>query len=235
MSTQSNPHLLVRLEGIRQALLAHHSGGATLPNAVKGSERETFVADFLEELFPSPFRFGSGAVTDETGACSGQLDIVVEYPFFPSFPMPGGELRLYLAESVAVAIEVKSNVSSQWSQVEHSVQQLRAVNRKWKGSTQLIGGGIVFGAASSTPVPYIAVGYKGFASLESLKERLDKTDPTVRPDAVLTIESGVFVGPGAQAFGAVGLFGLAAVLTNMFRAASSADVDLGAYVAAHVE
>lgn len=235
MSVQPNTHLLVRLEGIRQALLAHHMGGSTLPNAVKGSERETFVADFLEQLFPSPFRFGSGAVTDQTGACSGQLDIVVEYPFLPSFPMPGGVERLYLAESVAVAIEVKSNVASQWGQVEHSVQQLRTVNRNWKGSTKLVGGGIAFGAASSTPVPYVAVGYKGFANLESLKERLNNTKPKERPDAVLTIDSGVFMGLGVQAFGALGLFGLAAVLTNLFRAASSAETDLGAYVAAHVE
>jgi hypothetical protein len=37
---------------------------------------------------------------------SGQLDIVIELPFLPSFPTPGANERLYLAESVALAIEV---------------------------------------------------------------------------------------------------------------------------------
>jgi hypothetical protein len=46
-----------------------------MPSASKGSERETFVRDFLEAVFPSTFRFGSGAVTDSDGNCSGQMDI----------------------------------------------------------------------------------------------------------------------------------------------------------------
>jgi hypothetical protein len=44
---------------------------------------------------------------------SGALDIVVEFPFLPSFPAPGGDERLYLAESVALAIEVKSDLCAQ--------------------------------------------------------------------------------------------------------------------------
>jgi hypothetical protein len=40
---------------------------------------------------------------------SGQIDLVIEYPFFPSFPLLGtSQQRLYLIESVAMAIEVKS-------------------------------------------------------------------------------------------------------------------------------
>ena len=49
-----------------------------MPNASKGSERERFVSDYLQTLFPLPYRFGSGAITDATGALSGQLDVVVE-------------------------------------------------------------------------------------------------------------------------------------------------------------
>ena len=99
-----------------------------MPSVSKGSEREAFVRDFLQLVFPSPFRFGSGAVIDSDGNSSGQIDIVVEYLFLPSFPMPGGTDRLYLAESVAVALEVKSNVSTQWKEVEHSAASMRKVS-----------------------------------------------------------------------------------------------------------
>lgn len=206
-----------------------------MPSAVKGSEREVFVRDFLEQLFPRQFRFGSGAITDQEGACSGQLDIVVEYPFLPSFPMPGGSERLYLSESVALALEVKSDVSSQWSQVEKALGLLRPIRRRWKGETTLGARGITFGQPSETPVPYIAVGYTGYASLATLDAKLAATPAEKRPDGVLVIDSGVFVGPGCRADGVFGLYGLAIVITNLLRAVSAADGDIGAYVAAHVE
>lgn len=226
-------YLLQRLTGIQQALLAHHTGGVAMPSAVKGSERETFIKDFLEQVFPPPYRFGSGAVTDSEGACSGQLDIVVEYPFLPSFPMPGGLQRLYMAESVAVALEIKSNLASQWNEVESSVKKLRTVQRRWKGSTSMISSGIAFGASSVTPVPYIAVGYKGYRTVEALKARLEATAPEARPYGALVVESGVFVSPTAEAFGSVGLYALCIVITQMFKAVASAETDIGAYVAAH--
>ena len=48
---------------------------------------------------PPIYRFGTGDATDSTGNKSGQLDVVVEYPFSPSLPVVGtGQSRLYLAE-----------------------------------------------------------------------------------------------------------------------------------------
>ena len=111
-----NPHLVARLTGIQQALMAQHVGGTGLPNAVIGNERETLLREFLQKVFPSHFRFSSGAITDSEGRLTGQIDIAVEYPFIPSFPMPASNDRLILAESVLAAIEVKSNLVSQWNQ-----------------------------------------------------------------------------------------------------------------------
>ena len=102
-----------------------------MPAASRGSGRETFVRDFLQEVFPSPFRFGAGAVTDAAGTQSGQIDIIIEYRFLPSFPMPGGSDRLYLAESVVAGVEVKSNLASQWDEVERSTAALRTLKRRW--------------------------------------------------------------------------------------------------------
>lgn len=75
--------LAARLEGIQKILMAHHGAGALFPTAAKGSERETLVREFLERVFPPPFRFGAGAIADSAGTLSGQLDVVVEFPFLP--------------------------------------------------------------------------------------------------------------------------------------------------------
>jgi hypothetical protein len=102
------------LDGIRKILMAHRDARASLPSATSGAEREVLVREFLGQVFPSQFRFGSGAIIDAAGRTSGQLDIVVEFPFLPSFPPPGSAQRLYLADSAALVIEAKSDLSKQW-------------------------------------------------------------------------------------------------------------------------
>ena len=93
--------------------MAHVTGSTGLPSAFKGSERENFSRDYLQQIFPAHRRFATGAVTDSIGNISGQVDIAIEYGHLPSFPMPKTNQRLILAESVAFVIEVKSDLSSQ--------------------------------------------------------------------------------------------------------------------------
>jgi hypothetical protein len=64
-------------------------------------------------VLPPIYRFGTGVITDVGGNLTGQVDIVMEFPLTASFPMPAGKQRLYLAESVAAVIEVKSNLSQE--------------------------------------------------------------------------------------------------------------------------
>jgi hypothetical protein len=108
--------------------------------ASKGREREAFIHFFLSQILPSIPQFGCGDITDCNGqntqegeGKSGQLDIVIECPFLPSLPSLGMR-RLYLAESVAAVIEVKSDVASQWDEVQRTamkVKQLRLMGRSW--------------------------------------------------------------------------------------------------------
>jgi hypothetical protein len=49
----------------------------------------------------------------------------VEYPFLPSFPMPGSHDRLVLAESVLAVIEVKSDLVAQWDQATATIRAVR--------------------------------------------------------------------------------------------------------------
>lgn len=159
---------------------------------------------------------------------SGQIDIVIEYPFLPSFPMPGGTDRLYLAESVAAAIQVKSNLSSQWNEVEDTTTSLRKLQRRWTSISGALGNASFY-KGLATPIPYLAVAYTGYKSVESLQERLQKTSEEARPTGVLVVDSGAFVCGDTYAIGELGLYGFAVVLTQMINAVGSADADLTAY------
>jgi hypothetical protein len=123
-----NIHVLRRLEGIQDILNGVHRHSDPLSPASKGQERQAFIEDFLAKVLPPIYRFGTGDATDAAGNRSGQLDVVVEYPFAPSLPAIGsGKTRLYLAESVAAVVEVKSNVASQWEEVVRTAAQLASI------------------------------------------------------------------------------------------------------------
>ncbi len=161
-------------------LMAGHASGGTMSSATKGSDREDFIHKFLENVLPPQFRFGYGDITDLSGRKSGQIDIVVEYPLLPSLqiPIPGGASRLYLAEGVAAVIEVKSDLTAQWSEVETTSEKLRPLRRKF---------GTRMGIAPRY-IPLFAVGYKGWKKLSSLEKYLAKDVV----DGILVIEEGLF-------------------------------------------
>lgn len=218
-----NPYLVQRLGAIQQALIAQHMGGHGLPNATVGNERETFLREFLQKLFPTHRRFTTGAVTDSNGALSGQVDIVVEYGFVPSFPMPSTDERLLLAESVALVIEVKSDLSAKWHQVCETTARVKCLKRNLNPIMTLGGG-------PPDSIPCIAVGYTGHRTIQGLTERLNATPELQRPDAALVIDSGCFSGYGLTAFGPLGLYALCFVINHTFTQLLLAAPDLIGYV-----
>ena len=110
-----NQHVVQRLAGIQVILNGVYQASSSMSASSKGTERESFIDEFLSKVLPPVYRFGTGDATDISGNKSGQLDVVVEYPLSPTLPSVGaGQSRLYLAESVAAVIEVKSDISSQW-------------------------------------------------------------------------------------------------------------------------
>ena len=217
-----NAHLVQRLSGIQQTLLAQHASGVGLPDAVVGAEREVLLREFLQRVFPSHRRFTTGAITDSAGGISGQIDIAVEYPFIPSFPMPATEERLMLAESVAVVLEVKSDLSAQWSEVVATTEKVKALRRQMNPT-------LVIGRPPPATIPCIAIGYHGQKTLEGLAQRLNTTPEHRRPDAALVIESGCFVGFGMEATGPVGLYALCVAVNSLFQQLGAAAPDLLAY------
>jgi len=175
-------YLCDRLSGIKDMLMGVHKASSGGSSATIGNEREQFVTLFLSKVMPLPFRFGTGDATDESGNRSGQLDIVLEFPFLPSFPVLGIGPRLYLTESIAAVIEVKSNIRSQWKQVLKTAEHLASLKRNLD----------YFLSAQAGPtmdrIPFFAIGYEGWRKVTTVQKKL--ADGPI--DGILVIEPGVF-------------------------------------------
>lgn len=142
-----------RLQACLDQLRAAYAGGSPMSSASKGMERELFVEVFLKNVMPPAYRFGSGDVVDAKGNTSGQVDIVIESLTVPSFPLVGVALpRLYLAEGVGAAIEVKSDLASQWEEAVGTAERLSRLQPQ---------------------IQPIVVGYRGWAKWETLATRID--------------------------------------------------------------
>jgi hypothetical protein len=101
-----NTYLKQRLEGLLQHFRAAHFAGGVSASANRGTEREAFLLAFLSQVLPPIYRAGTGEITDIAGNRSGQVDVVIEMPWAPSFGFPASPVRLYPAEAVGVAIEI---------------------------------------------------------------------------------------------------------------------------------
>lgn len=176
-----NQHVLQRLTGLQSILKGVHQSSVGLSTATTGQERAAFIDEFLSKVLPPIYRFGTGDATDANGKRSGQLDVVVEYPFSPSLPIVGaGQTRLYLAESAAAVIEVKSNLSSQWSDVVRTANALAPLQRSF-GAT------MSFGASPTSRIPLFAVGYTGWATMPALQNNFINA---AHVDGALVIDAG---------------------------------------------
>ena len=222
-----NTYVVQRLAGIQAILMGVHSASVPMSSSSRGAEREAFVERFLGDVLPPIYRFGSGDATDANGHRSGQLDVVVEYPVAPSLPGVSGPqaTRLYLAESIAAVIEVKSDVSRQWSEVLKTASQLSPLKRSF-GATMTMGG-----FALSETVPLFVASYVGWKNLDTLKVNLSKATEVA---GVLVIDQGLFVSSpsygGIEATGPLALWGLISVLhliTNALQAASTNPLPYG--------
>ncbi len=214
-----NQYVLKRIKGIQQQLMATYQATIDLSSASKGNEREFFIDLFLSQVLPSHYRFGTGDATDKQGNRSGQLDVVVEFPFLPSLPLAGGsKYRLYLAESIAAVIEVKSNAANQWDQVVQTAIKLSKISREPLPYTrQMFGGEVTVGGKSTSitgmhtvgdgikidgrsvtiagkdisldKIPMFVVSYTGWSNIESIKEKIEQN----YVDGILIIDNGFYL------------------------------------------
>ena len=171
-----------RLHGVWKSLVALHSGGASMSSASRGREREQFVDEFLCKVLPPAYRIGSGDVIDSFGNKTGQQDIVVEFSFLPTMPAIAGKERLYLAEGVAALVEVKSNLTNEWEDVQRKATIIKKLCRQFRSP------GLTLYGVPPPQIPYFAVGYNGWKTTDTLQNKCD----TSGVDAILIIENGLF-------------------------------------------
>lgn len=228
-----------RFESYRTIMIAQHNAGKSISSATKGAEREEFIRLFLSRILPNSYRFSCGDIIDQEGTTvsednipgSGQVDIVLEAKYEPSFPMPTTEQRLILAESVIAAVEVKSS-RTQWDEFLKKTQRVKCLNRKMRincmsgnddqsempishlfnVTNEIDAQGAMIEAGK---IPIIGVFYEGWTNRSTLESKIQKIPYEQRPDAVLTIDPGYFVYHGKTYSGAQGLYAFVVLLTKL--------------------
>lgn len=219
----ANKHLLERIAGIQQILMGVHATGASMSASSKGREREQFIDEFLKNALPPIYRFGTGDATDASGHRSGQLDVVVEYPFAPNIPLGAGNpTRLYLAEAVAAVVEVKSDVANQWEEAKHTALSIAPLKRDF-------GGVMVLGKPPPKHIPTYIVGYKGWKTLQTVRNKLAETASVA---GILVIEDGLFCGRNGEATGPAALWAFISDLFTEITSLRSGAADPFAYITA---
>lgn len=174
-----------RLVAFHAALRAAVPAGESLSSATKGAEREAVLGVLLRGAMPPTYRFGTGDILDSEGRKSGQVDIVLENAFAPSFPYLGEGPRLYLAEGVAMVIEVKSDLSRQWEEVTSTVHRVRALGRRYSTYSSM-------GLQSRwlAHIPVLVVGYRGWVQQETLAKHAAEVEGIA---GILQVEPAMFV------------------------------------------
>jgi hypothetical protein len=216
-----NNYVLQRLAGIQGILVGVQQASASLTAASRGQERAAFIDSFLAQVLPPIYRFGNGDCTDVTGNRSGQLDVVVEYPFSPSLPSvaSASPTRLYLAEAVAAVIEVKSNIAAQWNEAKRTAEQLAPLRRHF-------GAAMIMGRGPTDEIPLFVAGYTGWKSIDTVQQNL-AASPAI--SGALVIDNGLFVSSenfgGIVATGPWALWGLIATLHAITNGLQSASTD----------
>lgn len=201
----SNFHVMNRLQALLDFFSTVDRGGQTLSSALKGLERELFIHYALSHIIAPPFRIGSGDVTDLSGRRSGQLDIVIEYGNSISFPLVCAENapRLYLAEGVCAAIEIKSDLSGQWDEVVATHRALSPIERSYADW-------LSYGKIAEK-IPMFAVGYRGWKTMETLERKREEAGL----EGILVLDSALFCGKRYREEGPASLYGFFIALQEL--------------------
>lgn len=98
----------------------------------------------------------------------------------------GSSVRLYPAEAVGTAIEVKSNLRTQWSEVRETAQKLAILRQQLTGIS--VEKELTLHGTTEEPIPLYAVGYEGWKKPQTVKKHLQD----VPLDGVLILKHQIF-------------------------------------------
>jgi hypothetical protein len=213
-----NEQIKARIKAIIDIAIAHHNAGNGCANAMIGKEREEFIKDILEKIFPRSYRFSSGEIISKDEKKSGQADLVLEFYDQPSFPSPVGNERIIIAESAICAFEVKSSWS-QLDEIKRKVKQIKNISRDIQPLMMLSEDEIdkrlkIDGDKFLKQIPVFAVIYEGPINLNTLKGNYDRLDECEKPDAILCLNNGFLVYDDMSFEAEEGLYVLINLISN---------------------
>ena len=100
--------------------------------SLKGENREYFIKEFLEKLYPKKFVIGTGEILDSDGNISSQADIILYNEINPVFDY--GITKLFLSSGVIAHIEVKSDLGKQLNNGLDICKSIKSLNHDIVGS-----------------------------------------------------------------------------------------------------
>lgn len=190
MATNPASLLSSKLKNIHTVLMQAYTNTHGFTSPVQGDERETVIRELLRLVLPMSYRLGKGAIVDAKGAQTGQVDAVFEKPFSLSFPVSSEQNRLYLADNVAAAFEIKSDLYAQSTAAIKKVAEIKRLHREPEPGGE--SGGVMY---DELFIPTFIIGFRGYSTLESMyKAFIPNARAANSVNAILNIESGTFVG-----------------------------------------
>lgn len=244
-----NSPLYLRLEAYLKLFEYTHYAGGNDPSATKGNSRADFVKDFLSQVLPQSLRISkSGVAIDQSHNKTGELDIIIENGELPSFPINilNSDSRLFFAEGIAAVIEVKSDLSNQFSEALSTGLRVKELNKARgkgqyrdknrtviviPGSFPDLGLGKV-DMSSFSKIPFFIIGYKGWEQKNTLISHFEKH--TSHVDGIFQLDKGFFITNesfGSYRFdGLDGYLGFIEVLNYLNSTIKNLQFDLTSYI-----
>ncbi len=174
------------IQALVDSLMLGYEQSKKYPSSVIGTERELLIESLLSRVLPSNIRYGSGVIMDSDGAKTGQVDVILECPHGFSLPITSGKQRLYFADTVAAAIEVKSDLNKQKVEAFSQNHKIQKLFRK-KADNEFIN-------KREYSVPSYIVGFKG-ASEKTIEQWVYKECREKRqflPTGILCLDPAYF-------------------------------------------
>jgi len=139
----------------------------------------------------------------------------------------GDGSRLYLAEGVCAAFEVKSDLSKEWGDVTNKARRIKALKRQ-------LGLLAMIDPYPPDSIPFFAVGYSGWSTFAAVEEKL-ATAPEI--DGILVIGlKGIYRGQkhsysAHNAEGPEAIYGLLLSIEQLTSSMLGAKPEYGKYLA----
>jgi len=182
-----------KIENIYKNLMECYRDTEKYAPSIIGAEREIFNRELFQKILPSNYRVNAGTITDCMGKETGQIDAVIELPFSLSFPISSAENRLFLADTIGAAFEIKSNLNSKWDEAISKIKEIKKLNRYYMKEGEMV-------LLDNLKIPSYIIAFTGPKKVDTILEKFTGIQVKDRPDGIWVIEHGTFYGriPGGN-------------------------------------